>query len=65
MSSTNAPRAFVRTSLVASQSPPLSGIGVLAWMRQRLFAGWLNTGLTIALLLLFFLAAPALARFSC
>jgi general L-amino acid transport system permease protein len=63
MSPITAPRAFVRTSLVAPKSPPPSAMGVLAWMRQRLFASWVNAGLTIALLLLIFFAVPALVRF--
>jgi general L-amino acid transport system permease protein len=63
MSHVTAPRAFVRTAVVNPQPPPRPRISVLAQMRQRLFAGWLSAGLTIALLLLIFFTVPALVRF--
>jgi len=63
MSHVTAPRAFVRTTLITPKSAPRSSMGVLVRMRQRLFAGWLSAGLTIALLSLIFFTLPALVRF--
>jgi general L-amino acid transport system permease protein len=58
-----APRAFVRTILIDPRSAPRSSVGVLVRMRQRLFAGWLSSMLTLAGLLLIALVSPALVKF--
>src|SRR6516164_3781708 len=63
MSEVTASRAFVRGALVNPRSAPRSSVGVLARMRQRLFAGWLNAAMTIGVLLLLFFVVPALVRF--
>jgi general L-amino acid transport system permease protein len=63
MSLITAPRVFVRTALVDPRSAPRSSMGALARMRQRLFEGWFNAGMTIGVLLLVAFVAPALVRF--
>ncbi|MCK0149756.1 amino acid ABC transporter permease [Marivita sp. S6314] len=39
--------AFVRQEMLPEQPPPASEQGVIKWMRQNLFDGWLNTLLTV------------------
>ncbi len=38
---------FVRNEMLAPQAAPASAIGAVAWMRENLFAGWLNSLLTL------------------
>jgi len=40
-------RPFVRDTMLAPQHPPLAETGVVKWLHEKLFAGPLNTGLTI------------------
>jgi len=58
-----APRAFVRADLIDPRPAPRSSMGALARMHQRLFKGWLNATMTIAVLLLIAFVAPALVKF--
>ncbi len=39
--------SYVRTQMLPEQSPPLSSTGVIGWMRENLFDGWLNSVLTV------------------
>jgi len=38
---------FVRETMLPEKEPPLAEKGVLKWMRENLFSGWLNTILTL------------------
>ncbi len=38
---------FVRTEMLAPQAPPLGEIGWIRWLRDNLFASWLNGALTL------------------
>ncbi len=38
---------FVRTQMIAPQSPPVTERGAVKWMRENLFSSWLNIGLTV------------------
>ena len=42
-----APAPFVRTQMLPPQRPPISQAGVVKWLRENLFDGWLSTGLTV------------------
>ena len=39
--------AFVRTTILPPQEPPLTEKGVIKWLRENLFSGWFNTILTL------------------
>ncbi|GHG96727.1 hypothetical protein GCM10010961_31190 [Pseudodonghicola xiamenensis] len=39
--------AYVRTEMLPQQTPPVTSVGMLGWLRGNLFSGWLNTGLTL------------------
>ncbi|GGO59849.1 L-glutamine ABC transporter membrane protein /L-glutamate ABC transporter membrane protein /L-aspartate ABC transporter membrane protein /L-asparagine ABC transporter membrane protein [Roseovarius pacificus] len=39
--------SFVRTEMLPEQAPPATSIGVIGWMRENLFSGWLNSTLTV------------------
>ena len=39
--------SFVRTEMLGSKAPPPTSVGVIGWMRQNLFNGWLNSILTV------------------
>ena len=43
--------SFVRTEMLAQQAPPASEVGLIGWVRQNLFSGWLNSLITIVSLL--------------
>jgi general L-amino acid transport system permease protein len=45
-----------------SLAPPVSEVGVLAWLRQNLFSTWYNTLLTLACLWLLWELVPPLVR---
>ena len=48
MSDTNAQTvAYVRDTMLAESAPPTSEVGIVKWVRENLFAGWLNTILTL------------------
>jgi general L-amino acid transport system permease protein len=38
---------FVRTEMLPEKAPPVTEIGVVKWLRENLFSGWLNSLLTI------------------
>ena len=38
--------SFVRSEMLAEQTPPLTSIGVIGWTRENLFNGWFNSILT-------------------
>jgi general L-amino acid transport system permease protein len=40
-------RPYVRSAMLAAEPPPLSERGMMKWMRENLFAGWVNTALTV------------------
>ena len=39
--------AFVRKEIVPEQTPPLSSIGIVGWLKANLFSSWLNVALTL------------------
>jgi general L-amino acid transport system permease protein len=39
--------SFVRTEMLPQQEPPATSVGVIGWMRQNLFSGWLNSIITV------------------
>ncbi len=55
--------SFVRREMRAAEPAPSSEVGAVAWMRQNLFTGPVNTLLTIALVLLAAWVLPPLFRF--
>ena len=53
--------AFIREAPIPAMPPPVSTGGVLGWLRDNLFSGWLNIALTIAsVLVLWWLLPPVL-----
>lgn len=38
--------AFVRKNIVPEQTPPLSSIGIIGWLKSNLFSSWFNAILT-------------------
>ena len=38
--------AFVRKNIVPEQTPPLSSIGIIGWLKSNLFSSWFNALLT-------------------
>ena len=48
--------SFVRHQMVPQQTPPVTERGAVKWLRENLFAGWLNSALTVlALIALYYL----------
>jgi len=39
--------AYVRDTMIPEQDPPLTEKGIVKWVRENLFSGWLNSVLTI------------------
>ncbi len=39
--------SYVRTDMLGEKAPPATTVGIIGWMRENLFDGWLNTALTI------------------
>ena len=39
--------AFVRSTILPPQAPPLTEKGAIKWLRENLFSGWFNTILTL------------------
>jgi len=39
--------SFVRTEMLEQQEPPLTTVGVIGWMRENLFSGWINSAITV------------------
>lgn len=39
--------SFVRTEMLPQQEPPASSVGMIGWMRENLFSGWLNSVITV------------------
>jgi len=52
---------FHRTSddMLAERPAPATTVGVIGWLRTNLFAGWLNTALTLVTLYILWLAIPS------
>ncbi len=46
--------SFVRTDMLPEQAPPPSSVGVVGWLRENLFNGWLNSALTVICLAFIF-----------
>lgn len=42
-----ADQSYVRTEMLSEQTPPVTSVGVIGWMRENLFSSWFNTLLTI------------------
>ncbi|OIP82886.1 MAG: amino acid ABC transporter permease [Rhodobacterales bacterium CG2_30_65_12] len=56
--------SYVRTEMLPEREPPTSATGVIGWMRQNLFNGWMNSLLTlISLAVIFWLVAGLLPWF--
>jgi general L-amino acid transport system permease protein len=53
--------SYVRTDMLAEKAPPLTTVGVIGWMRENLFDGWLNTVLTFLGALAVFLLLEEIA----
>jgi general L-amino acid transport system permease protein len=50
--------AYVRDTMLPEQSPPVTEVGAIKWMRENLFSGWLNSLLTVvSLYFIFWLVA--------
>jgi len=54
---------FAREQIATKVAPPATTIGVLGWLRQNLFSGWLNVLLTLISLYLIWLVVPPLIKF--
>ena len=39
--------AYVRDTMIPEQEPPLTEKGIVKWVRENLFSGWLNSVLTV------------------
>ncbi len=50
--------SYVRTESHPDMPPPSSEVGILAWLRQNLFSGWLNSLLTLAAIYLLYKILP-------
>jgi general L-amino acid transport system permease protein len=52
---------FHRTKddMLAERPAPASTVGVIGWLRSNLFAGWINTALTLVTLYILWLAVPS------
>jgi general L-amino acid transport system permease protein len=50
---------FARTDMIAPQEPPLSERGIVKWLHENLFSGWLNTILTVVGIVAVFLLVKA------
>ncbi len=53
---TMAKASFVRMEMIEPSTPPLSEVGIVGWIRENLFNGWLNATLTIISILGIFFA---------
>ena len=53
--------SYVRTDMLAEKAPPATTVGIIGWMRENLFDGWLNTALTIIGALAVFLVLEEIA----
>ena len=51
--------AYVRSTMIEAADPPRNETGVIKWMRENLFSGWLNTALTLISLLIIWMALAA------
>jgi general L-amino acid transport system permease protein len=51
--------AFARTEMLPQQEPPLSERGIVKWLHENLFSGWLNTILTLLGVVTVFLMVKA------
>ena len=47
--------SYVRTEIQPEQAPPVTETGVIRWLRENLFSGWLNTLLTLVSLAFIYL----------
>jgi general L-amino acid transport system permease protein len=54
---------FVRTEQAPTLSPPASTVGVIGWVRANLFAGPVNTLLTVVGVYIIYLIVPPLWNF--
>jgi general L-amino acid transport system permease protein len=59
----NAPYAFVRRETLPQETPPLSVAGPLAWLRNNLFSGPVNTLMTLLCVYIVVTTVPDLIRF--
>jgi len=57
-------QSYVRDEMLPELPPPATEVGVIGWMRENLFSGWLNTLLTLAgIVIVYFAVAAALPWF--
>ena len=42
--------SFVRKEMLPEQTPPVTSVGLVGWMRENLFSGWFNSILTLVAL---------------
>jgi len=51
--------SYVRKEMLPEQAPPVSEAGIVGWMHANLFSGWLNSSMSIlVVVLLYFSIAP-------
>ncbi|AGI69752.1 glutamate/glutamine/aspartate/asparagine transport system permease protein BztC [Octadecabacter antarcticus 307] len=48
--------SYVRDKMIDEQAPPIAETGVIKWVRENLFSGWLNILLTVLSLFVVYLA---------
>ncbi len=51
--------SYVRSEMLAEQAPPITNVGPIGWIKENLFSGWLNSILTIVMLVLIVIAVSA------
>jgi general L-amino acid transport system permease protein len=59
----NAPHAFVRKQTLEQEAPPLSVAGPIAWIRNNLFSGPVNSFMTLICIYVVATSLPDLIRF--
>ncbi len=52
--------SYVRTEMLPEQAPPPGQTGVVRWIRENLFSGWLNSILTLAAIAAVYFALKAI-----
>ena len=60
----NAEMSYVRQEMVEASAPPSTSVGAIAWVRQNLFSGVINTVLTLLGVYLIFIIVPPILDFA-
>ncbi|HHI70737.1 MAG TPA: ABC transporter permease subunit, partial [Rhodobacteraceae bacterium] len=56
----NSNQSYVRTEMLDEKAPPPTNVGVLGWLRENLFATWLDAILTVIALIIIYVVLSAL-----